>query len=172
MCDKRARKLNKSFVWFVRCLTVSLAASLILITAVCALRKDPLEEKLVSMGYNIKERSSGLDIWEKWERKHFDLQSKHELQIESVKPMQGKDDTYYRFTVWEEVYADETKATARLQRLKEVPTDAPAEDKYYFIVEGFQNKANVYIVKTDAILFMDELGRFTKRLEKAIKEQQ
>ena len=111
---------------------------------------------IISLGYRIQSRV--ISVPSQWEKEQFNLLEKRSIRIKSLKPLQRFPDTYYRFTISEEKYGSDREAEARLHRLFDKPPDLYAEDRKMFpLRRGFQYKNMVYVVSTDASMFMEQM---------------
>jgi hypothetical protein len=138
-------------------------------------KQTEVEKIVKSFGYN-RIKSTGEDahrwkVFEDWEKHQFDLKAKRVIKIKSRSPIKAHSKYYYRFAIWIEIYSDEKKAEKRTERLRDVPPHASAEYTEYFMADGFSDGNIVYIVETDGVMFLDELGSFTKRLKTNVEEQ-
>ncbi len=121
-----------------------------------------------SLGYSIRQSEDVAPS--DWEKEQFNLQTKRVRRIKAIKPVPGYTDTYHRFTITEEVYASESEALARLNRLMEKPPGMSAEENKAFPLRiGFQCRSTVYIVSTDAALFEYELNQLARKLREFCK---
>jgi hypothetical protein len=144
-------------------------APLCLLAAFVATAAEPadLEKTLASLGYKVQARSSAEPSG--WEKATFDLRAKRQLKIRRRTPLPEAADTYPRFVVIEETYADEQHATARLARLREPPPGLQGEEEKIFpLRDGLAHENRVLIVTTDAVLFEPELSRLVKQLREAL----
>ena len=129
-----------------------------------------LERVLSSFGYVIKKSDSAQPT--SWEKAQFQTLAKRVIEIKSAKAAPRRPNTFYRFTVIEERYADAGRAKMRLSRLREKPPDMSPEDgKAFPLRTGFQYGEGVYIVSTDALMFEGEMNRIAKELEAAFRRR-
>ena len=125
---------------------------------------------LSSFGYVIKKSAPAAPT--AWEKAQFQTLAKRTVEIRSARAVPGRPDTFYRFTVIEERYADAGGAGRRLSRLGEKPPGmSPEENKAFPLRTGFRHGETVYIVSTDALMFEDEMNRIAKELEAALRRR-
>ena len=128
------------------------------------------ERILSSFGYVIKKSAPTAPT--AWERAQFRTVAKRVVVIRSAKAVPGRPDTFYRFTVVEERYADAGSAGRRLSRLGEKPPGlSPEDNKAFPLRAGFRHGETVYIVSTDALMFEGEMNRVAKELEAALRRR-
>jgi hypothetical protein len=129
-----------------------------------------MERILSSFGYVIKKSASAQPT--AWEQTQFQTLAKRVTEIKSAKAIPRRPNTFYRFTVIEERYADAGSAVKRLSRLQERPPDmSPEEGKAFPLRRGFQHGAGVYIVSTDVSMFEGEMNRIAKELETTFRRR-
>jgi hypothetical protein len=122
------------------------------------------EEALISWGYRTQKQPDSTPT--EWEKKRFNIQAKRSIFAKSNTPVPGATDTYYRFTLIEEVYPDEEKAKYRLEHLFEKPPDFDEQNIYSFTLRrGYQHRNRVYVIGTDAARFNSEMLKLAERLQ-------
>lgn len=132
--------------------------------------RGKLEELLSSFGYVIKKSESAQPS--AWEKAQFQTLAKRVIEIRSAEAVPRRPNTFYRFTVIEERYADAGGAEMRLSRLRERPPEMSPEDgKAFPLRRGFQYGEGVYIVSTDVSMFEGEMDRIAKELEAALRRR-
>jgi hypothetical protein len=132
--------------------------------------QDKLERILSSFGYVIKESNPTPPT--AWEKAQFQTAAKRVLKIRSAKAVPRRPNTFYRFTVIEERYADAGSAEMRLSRLRERPPDLSPEDgKAFPLRTGFRYGQSVYIIGTDVSMFEGEMSRIAKGLAAAFRRR-
>jgi hypothetical protein len=128
------------------------------------------ERILSSLGYVIKKSDAAQPT--AWEKAQFQTLAKRVIEIKSAKAVPRRPNTFYRFTVVEERYADAGSAEMRLSRLRERPPDMSPEDgKAFPLRTGFRYGEVVYIVGTDVAMFEGEMNRIAKGLEAAFRRR-
>ena len=128
------------------------------------------ERILASFGYVIKKSDSAQPT--AWEQAQFQTLAKRVIEISSAKAVPRRPNTFYRFTVIEERYADAGSAGVRLSRLRERQPDmSPEDDKAFPLRRGFRYGELVYIVGTDVSMFEGEMNRIAKELEAAFRRR-
>jgi hypothetical protein len=127
------------------------------------------EAALVSWGYEVKKRDEVAPT--EWEKETFNTQQKRRVFVKSRKAVSGEAHTYYRFTLIEEIYADEAQAKYRLENLfeKKPPRFVESERYEFGLRRGYQRGNAVYTLGTDAVLFEKEMERLAKRLQEVVK---
>ena len=129
-----------------------------------------MERILSAIGYVIKKSDSAQPT--AWEQAQFQTLAKRVVEIRSAKAVPRRPNTFYRFTVIEERYADAGSAEMRWSRLRERPPDmSPEEDKAFPLRRGFRYGEDVYIVSTDVSMFEGEMNRIAKELEAAFRRR-
>jgi hypothetical protein len=122
------------------------------------------EEALIAWGYRTRKQPDSAPT--EWEKKTFDMQAKKSIFAKRSNPVPGTTDTYYRFTLTEELYPDEEKAKYRLEHLFEEPPDLNKRDFYTFALrKGYQHRNRVYVIGTDATRFETEMLKLAAKLQ-------
>ena len=128
------------------------------------------EAALTSWGYVVKKRDQAAPT--EWEKATFGLQHKKSIFVKSQSAVPGVANTYYRFTLTEEIYADQRQAKYRVANLFQKPPDFDMQDEYSFgLRKAYQHDNYVYVIGTDAILFEKELQRLAKQLEELLRHK-
>jgi hypothetical protein len=143
--------------------------SLSIVGGQIASAQDKMEEILSSFGYVIKKSDSAQPTT--WEKAQYQTLAKKVIKIKSVKAVPRMSNTFYRFTVIEERYADAGSAEMRLSRLREKPPDMgnPEDNKTFPLRTGFQYGNCVYVVSTDVSMFDGEMNRIAKALKALLR---
>jgi len=145
----------------------TLALALLLAIPAAAADPDPLEQAILGLHYRILARTPMEPT--DWEKSTFQMQAKRSLRIKSVAPLPKSKETYARFVVIDETYADAEHAAARVQRLMERPPGLVGEEELLFpLRKGLAHGSRVLVVTTDAVLFEPELSRFVQALQTAL----
>jgi hypothetical protein len=97
------------------------------------------------------------------------MRYKRSASFRADQPQGGTRDCFVRFRFFEETYDSIEDARNRLANLHLRSPDATAEVNEYDRVmrSGFRVGTVVYFLQTDAIVFWDEVRRFTKELAHA-----
>jgi hypothetical protein len=119
-------------------------------------------QQIESRGYRLKE--SKIVKASPWEMSTFRLREKQSFSFKAVKPQPDTDDTFCRFTYFEETYPSEDEARNRLAKVNLLNPDHPDGSENYLSVlrTGFRTGKVVHILQTDASRFWDEVERLAK----------
>jgi len=80
-----------------------------------------------------------------------------------------RDQYYCRFRLFEESFASESQAQARLARIRDVAPDEDVREEHIAALRlGFRTGSEVYILATDAVMFEPEVTRLATELASAI----
>ena len=101
-----------------------------------------------------------------WERSKFRMRSKVMVAFKAEQPLPNETENYYcRFSLNEETYDSVDDARQRLNQLHDTFPDGPFEDQYTRVLrEGFVDGNTLYMLQTDAAIFLPEVRRLTKSL--------
>lgn len=101
-----------------------------------------------------------------WETSKFGMRSRVVVAFKAEKPLPNETEKYYcRFSLAEETYDSVNDARQRLAQLHDEFPDGPHEDQYTRVLrEGFIVDRTLYILQTDAAIFLPEIRRLTKTL--------
>ena len=104
-----------------------------------------------------------------WEISKFRMRSKRVVAFRAEQPLPNENETYYcRFSFSEETFDSNEDARQRLAQLHDPWPDGPVEDQYTRVLrDGFRVGSTVYILQTDAAIFLNEIQRLTKILAAA-----
>ncbi|MCF6189350.1 MAG: hypothetical protein L3J51_02600 [Cocleimonas sp.] len=119
------------------------------------------EKDFSSMGYRITKRHkySGLcQSYEKTNPKDVSIQG-----IKSIKPIKDSTNTYYRFALIKETYADETIASRNFETIKRLKANS-WYSKSCGIKKGVRLKNILYFLSTDVGIFRPELDVVLKKI--------
>ena len=96
-----------------------------------------------------------------WEITSFAMRMKRTTWFRAREPLPNQDDAYYcRFRLFEETFASESDAMARLARIRDVAPDERVEEAHISALRrGFRVGTAVYILGTDAVMFEPEVAR-------------
>lgn len=130
---------------------------------------DGLTKAFAEISYRVESRSEASPTV--WEKEQFQMSGKRIYKVKRTTAMKDNKQFFPRFEVVEEIYADEEKAVARVNRIGEKPPHLSGERTEYWMVDGFRKKEKVYFISTDAAIFYADLGKFTEKLEAALKRQ-
>jgi len=101
-----------------------------------------------------------------WESSKFRMRSRVIVAFKAEQPLPNENDKYYcRFSLSEETYDSNNDAHQRLDQLHDAFPDGPVEDEYTRVLrEGFVFDRTLYILQTDAAIFLPEIRQLTKTL--------
>jgi hypothetical protein len=101
-----------------------------------------------------------------WEISRFRLRSRVIVAFKADQPLPNENEKYYcRFSLAEETYDSSDDAQQRLDHLHDPSPDGPVEDEYSRVLrDGFIVDHTLYILQTDAAIFLPEIQRLTKAL--------
>lgn len=101
-----------------------------------------------------------------WERSRFRLRSRTVVAFKAEQPLANESEKYYtRFSLAEETYDFTADAQERLDHLHDETPNAPADDEYMRVMrDGFVVDRTLYVLQTDAVIFLPEIQRLTKTL--------
>ena len=121
-------------------------------------------KEIEARGYRVQKRSSLPP--DDWEISEFRLRSKVAVTFKAEKPLPNETDNYYcRFILFEETYDSPNDARVRMERLREISPNADVEDRHNSPLRaGFVVDRTVYILQTDAEIFLPEVQRLSKSL--------
>ena len=121
-------------------------------------------KEIETRGYRVQKRSSLPP--DDWDISEFRLRSKVAVTFKAEKPLPNETENYYcRFVLFEETYDSPNDARVRMDRLREISPDAPVEDRHNSPLRaGFVVDRTVYILQTDAVIFLPEVQQLTKLL--------
>lgn len=132
---------------------------------------SPVAQEIQRRGYRAKE--SRVVAPTPWEISTFRLRAKHIVNFRANEPMPNARDTYHRFSFFEESYDSIADARNRLANLHMPSPDTPGENEYERVMRsGFRRGTVVYVLQTDAIIFWDELKRFSRELAVATQGEE
>lgn len=83
--------------------------------------------------------------------------------IKSLKPLANSSDTFYRFTLGEEVFLSKEDRDKRINELTHPHYKNSLESKSCALMTFFHCENKVYFVHTDALLFADEMKNIQSR---------
>ena len=88
------------------------------------------------------------------------------VAFKAEQPLPNEREKYYtRFSLAEETYDSTADARQRLDHLHDETPNAPAEDEYNRVMrDGFVVDHKLYVLQTDASIFLPEIERLTKTL--------
>ena len=100
------------------------------------------------------------------ERSKFRMRNRVVVAFRAEQPLPNENEKYYcRFSLAEETYDSGNDARQRLGQLHDALPDGPVEDQYTRVLrEGFVVDRTLYILQTDADIFLPEIRRLTRRL--------
>ncbi len=81
--------------------------------------------------------------------------------IKSLTPVEGEDDTFYRFTLGQENLASIEDQQKRLNELNNRETESSLISKSCNLIKFFSCNNRIYFVHTDSLLFISELDRIS-----------
>ncbi len=101
-----------------------------------------------------------------WETSKFRMRSRVLVAFKAEQPLPNENERYFcRFSLAEETYDSANDANQRLAQLHDEFPDGPFEDQYTRVLrEGFVDDRTLYILQTDAAIFLPEIRRLTKAL--------
>ena len=120
------------------------------------------------LGYQVKSFTEGNPS--EWHKENFQTLWSRTYQVKNQTSLKEQANTFTRYMVVEEVYANTELADERLKRIQEKPPDLTLETQYYWMVTGFQYQKNVYFIQTDAVVFNYYMGDFADKLAKEIRK--
>ena len=100
-----------------------------------------------------------------WEISKFRMRERVVVAFKAEQPMPNENETYYcRFGLAEETYDSGNDASQRLAQLHDA-IEGSGEDGYTRVLrEGFVVDRTLYVLQTDAAIFLPEIRRLTKTL--------
>jgi hypothetical protein len=124
----------------------------------------PVAQEILRRGYDAKE--SLVVSPTTWETATFQLRSKHSFSFRANQPMPNAQDTYCRFSLFEETYDSAADVQYRLANIHLPNPNGPAEERHYLSAmrTGFRIGNVTYVFQTDASIFWDEVQRLAKAL--------
>jgi hypothetical protein len=101
-----------------------------------------------------------------WEISKFRMRNRVVVVFKAEQPLPNETEKYYcRFSLAEETYDSANDARQRLIQLHDLFPDGPFEDEYTRVLrEGFIVDRTLYILQTDAAIFLPEIRRLVNTL--------
>ena len=101
-----------------------------------------------------------------WEISTFRMRRKESFSFRADKPISTANDTYCRFSLFEETYDSIEDARRRLANLHLSNPEGPEGERDYLSAmrTGFRVGNVTYILQTDGVIFWDEVQRLAKVL--------
>lgn len=101
-----------------------------------------------------------------WEISRFRMRNRVVVVFRAEQPLPNETKEYYcRFSLAEETYDSDNDARQRLIQLHDLFPDGPVEDEYTRVLrEGFIVDRTLYILQTDAAIFLPEIRRLSNIL--------
>ena len=119
--------------------------------------------EIQSRGYRAQ-KSSGLPATAS-EVSKFRMRSKQLVEFKAEQPLPNQNERYYcRFSLAEEAYDSIDDARKRLAHLHDSDLDGQVDDYTRVLKDGFLVDRTVYILQTDAAMFLPEIQRLTSIL--------
>ena len=133
----------------------------------CGARTIPLSsvaKEIEARGYRVQKSFAPAPT--DWEISRFRLRSRVMVTFKAEQPLPNEREKYYtRFSLAEETYDSTADARQRLDHLHDETPNAPAEDEYNRVMrDGFVVDRKLYVLQTDASIFLPEIERLTKTL--------
>src|SRR5258708_7308932 len=126
----------------------------------------PVAQEIQRRGYHAKE--SFLVSPTSWEISTFRMRTKRSFWFRADQPTPNAQDTYCRFSMFEETYDSVEDARHRLATLHDAfprAVGGPEDDEYTRTMRtGFRVGTVTYILQTDGSIFWDEVQRLAKAL--------
>jgi len=132
-----------------------------------AYAQDKIEKTLSSFGYIIKQSYSVQP--DAKEKEQYQTLARRVIKIKSEKAVPRMSNTFYRFTVIEDQYADAGSAKTSLSQRGAPLVGGEPDALWKLLCTKFQYGKNVYFVTTDAGIFSDEMKRIAKALETSLR---
>ena len=175
----RPRELNRSVATFMgfTCITKSLCF-LIALLVLCGCRASTsryaqpttmeipvssVAREIQARGYRAEE--SRVLVAAPWEVSKFRMRNKQIVEFKAEQPLPNENQRYYcRFSLAEETYDSGDDARRRLTHLHDSELEGLIDDYTRVLRDGFLVDRTVYILQTDAAIFLPEIRRLTKIL--------